>query len=126
MTVLLDRQLAAFDRGAGLAVGTGPARVLSPLDLLCKLDKRTVRTPALEIVSEAVARAIDTPDSRLVIVLPPQEGKSSVCTRAGTLYALRQDPTRRVVITSYSDRIARRAGISKGLVFHNCPRPCSS
>jgi phage terminase large subunit-like protein len=106
---MLDRELAAFDRGAGVPSADAEIPLL-PLDLLCKIDRRTVRTPALELVNQRVARAIDTPGSRLVIVLPPQEGKSSTVTRVGTLYALRQDPTRRIVITSYADRIAHRFG----------------
>lgn len=109
MRLAVDRLAAAFDRGAGIATaGTGPH--LTPLDLLCKLDRRTVRTPALELVSQRVQRAIDTPGSRQIVVMAPQEGKSSCVTRAGTLYALRQNPRRRVVVTSYADRIAHRFG----------------
>jgi predicted phage terminase large subunit-like protein len=109
VTDLLDRQLAAFNRGAGIP-DPGRARWDGPLDILCAIDHRSRRTRALELVSGAVAWAERTPDARLIIVLAPQQGKSSTATRAGALYLLGRDPRRRVIIASYADRIARRWG----------------
>ena len=74
MTDLFDREMAAFDRGAGLSDLT--SRWASPLDLACALDSRYVRTPALELVNEALVWADETPDARLIVTLSPQEGKS--------------------------------------------------
>lgn len=109
MTLALDRVFAEFDRGAGRAASSS-ADGMTPLDILERIDRRTVRTPALELVSAAVVEAFRTPDARLIIVLPPQMGKSTTATRAGVLHALREDPTRRIVVASYADRIARRFG----------------
>jgi phage terminase large subunit-like protein len=108
VTDILDRELAAFDRGAGVVAVE--REILEPLDILERLSPKTVRTPALEIVNRAVVRAIRTPDARLIIVLPPQLGKSTTATRAGAMYALRSDPSWRIVIASYADRIAHRFG----------------
>lgn len=83
---------------------------LTPLDLLGIVFPKTVRTPALELVNDAVVWAESTPDARLIVTLAPQEAKSSTVTRAGSLYLLRQDPSRRIVIASYADQLARRWG----------------
>jgi phage terminase large subunit-like protein len=108
VTALDVRRLAAFDRGAGLqSTRTGWA---GPLDLLCALDHRTVRTPALELVDQHFRWAESTPDARLMVFVAPQEGKSSAVTRAGSVFLLHRDPTRRVAIASYADRLARRWG----------------
>ncbi len=107
MTAVLDRD--------GLASGfrsSSPdlADNRTPLDLLGVVFPKTVRTPALELVNDAVVWAEATPDARLIVTMPPQESKSSTVTRAGGLYLLRRDPTRRIIIASYADRLARRWG----------------
>lgn len=108
MTRVLDRDglVAGF---RSLAPDRG-RDALTPLDLHGIVYPRTVRTPALELVNDAVVWAEGTPDARLIVTLAPQEAKSSTVTRAGSLYLLRRDPTRRIIIASYADRLARRWG----------------
>lgn len=48
---------------------------LFPADLAAQLNPRTVQTPALEIIDAALKRVLNTPDGRLIISMPPQEGK---------------------------------------------------
>lgn len=79
----------------------------SPLALAQRLDRRIVRTPALELVDEAVRGWITGDLKRTIIVLPPQEGKTTAA-RYGCLQALRFNPDLRLGVASYSDRIARR------------------
>lgn len=61
-----------------LALVTGGRRWATPLDLACELDPRIVRTPALELINSALVQAFDTPDARLAISMPPQEGKTTL------------------------------------------------
>lgn len=80
----------------------------TPGALARALDRRTVQTPALDLIDAALVEAYNTPDARLIISIPPQEGKS---TRVGTyfpLWVLKQNPHARIVMTSFSDRLARR------------------
>jgi predicted phage terminase large subunit-like protein len=93
-----------------LEAPAGEGGFASPLDLACAGDPRFVRTPALELVNEALVWAERTPDARLIITLAPQEGKSSLASRWCTTWALQRNPRRRVAITSYADRLARRWG----------------
>ena len=46
----------------------------SPLDMAVALDPRVVRTPALDLINQALVRTANTPDGRLIISMPPQEG----------------------------------------------------
>lgn len=109
MTVTLDRRATAFDRGAGLIDDTADRqRWAGPLDLLAAIDHRTRRTPALDLVSARIATALTTPDARLIVILPPQTGKSTVGTVGGCLWALHRNPRLRVVLASYSHHLAHR------------------
>jgi predicted phage terminase large subunit-like protein len=82
----------------------------TPLDLACAIDPRTVRTPALELIARAVADAFNGDESRLIISLPPQEGKSSLVTKTGALWALTRNPDLRLGITSYAQSLAETFG----------------
>lgn len=91
-------------------MATGKARPKwdTPGALAQILNKKTVQTEALDLIDEELLKAFATPDSRLIISVPPQEGKS---TRVGVffpLWVLSQDPTTRIVMTSFSDRLAKR------------------
>lgn len=82
----------------------------SPLDMAKALDHKTVRTPALEAINEALVWAFTTPDARLIIQAPPQNGKSQVASRRFPLWALTQNPELRITIASYETGVARRWG----------------
>lgn len=82
-------------------------RYRTPGELAVALDPKTVQTPALEAIDEAVKDAVDT-GGRLIITVPPQEGKS---TRVGVwlpVWALMRDPDTRVVVASYAESLAAR------------------
>jgi len=71
------------------------------------IDSSTVQTPALDLIDEALEWALSTPDARLAISVPPQEGKTTRVGVWGVLRALVQDPDRRIVVASYSEMLAR-------------------
>lgn len=82
----------------------------TPGDLAHALDPRTVRTPALDLIDAELIRATTTPDARLIISMPPQEGKSTRVARAFPLWLLTQRPDTRIVIGSYGVSLARGHG----------------
>jgi hypothetical protein len=57
------------------------------------LDPRTVQTPALELIDQALVDLMDTPDGRLIVIMPPQEGKSQRVTRRFPTWMLSRTPT---------------------------------
>lgn len=53
----------------------------TPGDVARIIDSRTRSTPALDLIDRRLVKALDTPDSRLIITMPPQEGKSTRVAR---------------------------------------------
>jgi predicted phage terminase large subunit-like protein len=84
-----------------------PARSwATPGVLAAEIDPMTVQTPALDLIDDAVVWAYSTPGARLVISMPPQEGKSSRVTKTGSLWALTRNPETRIGIASYAQSLA--------------------
>lgn len=88
---------------------TGP-RWNTPGAMAQALDPRTLQTPALRLIDQKLVDAFNTPDSRLIISMPPQEGKSQRASRRFPLWALTQNPDLRIAMASYEARIAERWG----------------
>ncbi|MBD9700181.1 hypothetical protein IGS67_11890 [Flavimobilis sp. GY10621] len=82
----------------------------TPGELARAIDPKSRQTPALDVIDAALVEAFNTPDSRLVISMPPQEGKSPRASRRFPLWALTQNPDLRVGIASHESNIARRWG----------------
>lgn len=87
-----------------------PARWVTPGAMAVQLDARTVQTPALQLIDQALVEAFNTPDSRLIITMPPQEGKSTRVARDFLIWALTQNPEIRIVAGSYGQGLANRNG----------------
>jgi predicted phage terminase large subunit-like protein len=86
-------------------------RWASPLDMAADLDKTIVRTPALNLINEALVQVANGTEDRLIISVPPQEGKSTTVSRWFPEWLLADvDPDIRIISISYSDEIARRWG----------------
>lgn len=85
-------------------------RWATPGELARYLDPKTRQTPALDVIDAALVDAYRTPDARVIISMPPQEGKSQRASRRFPLWALTQNPDLRVAITSYEAGVARRWG----------------
>lgn len=73
-------------------------------------DPRTTWTPALQLIEDALTDAFNTPDSRLIISMPPQEGKSTTASINFPIWALMQNPDLRIVTGSYAQGLANRNG----------------
>lgn len=85
-------------------------RYTSPGQLAAAIDPRTVQTPALDLIDAELARLLDTPDGRLIISMPPQEGKSVRVGRDFPIWALMRNPDLRIVTGSYAQGLANRNG----------------
>jgi predicted phage terminase large subunit-like protein len=98
-----------------------PRRWRTPGELGLYLDPRTTRqTPALRLIDEELVRLFDTIDGRLLLSMPPQEGKSQRVSRWFPLWALTQNPDLRIAIVSYELGVARRWGraVRDDVVMH--------
>ncbi|MFC8732168.1 phage terminase large subunit [Luteimicrobium sp. NPDC057192] len=74
------------------------------------LDPKFHRTPALDVINAAITEALTTPDARLIISMPPQEGKSTLATKWAPTWVLTDRPDTRIIIASYAATVARRMG----------------
>jgi predicted phage terminase large subunit-like protein len=73
-------------------------------------NPKTVQTPALDLIDAALVEAFNTPDSRLIISMAPQEGKSVRVANDFPIWALTQNPDTRIVTASYAQNLANRNG----------------
>lgn len=86
------------------------ARFTTPGALAGHLTPDTHRTRALDLVDAALVRTFNTPDSRLIVTLAPQEGKSTRVASDFPIWALTQDPDLRIITASYGQGLANRNG----------------
>lgn len=82
----------------------------TPGALAKALQPRTVQTPALDILDQALIDAKTGKAPQLIFTMPPQEGKSQRVSRAFPLWLLLRNPSLRIAVMSYSDGLARRWG----------------
>ncbi|PSS42938.1 terminase [Arthrobacter woluwensis] len=73
-------------------------------------NPKTVQTPALDLIDSALVEAFNTPDSRLIVCMAPQEGKSVRVANDFPIWALTQNPDLRIVTASYAQNLANRNG----------------
>lgn len=85
------------------------ARYPHPLLLEQALDPRTRITPALTLISHHIKRALTIPDSRLILSMPPQEGKTQL-TRTSVVWQMARNPDTRLLYGSYGMGLARKHG----------------
>lgn len=81
----------------------------TPGALAVELDRRTVQTPALDKVDDALTWVVSGPDRRLIITMPPQEGKSTR-VHAFIAWLLSRNNEARVAMASNDLGLARRNG----------------
>jgi predicted phage terminase large subunit-like protein len=82
----------------------------TPGELAQTLDPRTKQTPALDLIDDELVRVFDQPDGRLIISMPPQEGKSTRAAKDFPIWALTQNRDLRIVTASYGQELANRNG----------------
>lgn len=107
MSLIFDERI----RAAMIDQLTGrESRYPTPGSVGVTIDPRTVATLALDLIDAALAELLATPDGRLIIHLPPQEGKSTRVARDFPVWALIRNPELRIVTGSYAQGLANRNG----------------
>lgn len=104
--------LAGFEAAASLFEPRKGPDWPTPGAMARALDPRTIQTPALDLIDEALVDLVNEPDGRLLLTMPPQEGKSQRASRRFPLWALTRNPDLRIAIASYEHGVARRWGRS--------------
>lgn len=89
-----------------------PRRYASPMNLARAVEPSTETSPALELINQALVElmADDSPHNALAVSIPPQEGKSTLCSRRLPEWVMDHEPAAQIAIVSYQDDIAVRWG----------------
>lgn len=74
------------------------------------LDPTTAQTPVLDAIDTALVDLADGDTTKLMVFVPPQEGKSQRVSRRFPLWLLEHNPRLRIVIVSYDQEHATRWG----------------
>jgi predicted phage terminase large subunit-like protein len=93
-----------------LAPETRVNRWTSPGAMAGQLDRTTKQTPALDLIDAHLVAVADGDIERLIISMPPQEGKSERTSRRFPLWMLSRNPNLRIAIVSSGLDLARRFG----------------
>ncbi|MBE7701257.1 phage terminase large subunit [Oerskovia sp. Sa1BUA8] len=102
--------LAFLEHAARQFEPAPPPRWPSPAEMAVELDPKFRRTPAIDVINAAILETLNTPDGRLIVSMPPQEGKSTLATKWAPTWLLQDRPDTRIIIASYAANVARRMG----------------
>ena len=105
----LARQLAARLR-EDLEGTTRTRTALSIHEVASMVNPETQRTPALDLIAERLTAAAETPGSRLIISMPPQEGKTTMCSVNFPLWMLLRNPDAQIALATYNGTRAEWLG----------------
>lgn len=85
-------------------------RWATPGALARDIEPNTIQTPALDLIDDALVDVEAGRTDRLIICMPPQEGKSTRVTTIGPLWFLTRNPDRRIAVVSYGQDLANQFG----------------
>lgn len=78
----------------------------SPAELARRLIPGYTVSPAIKLLSDELVRAVETPDSRLIVTMPPRTGKSVLTSRVFPVWMLARNPDTELILKSYGDALA--------------------
>lgn len=81
-------------------------RPSSPAELAQRLIPGYRVTPTVRLISDALGDAITGADRRLIVTVSPREGKSTLVSVIGTLFALYNNANSKIILASYADSLA--------------------
>lgn len=88
----------------------------TPGAMACALDRDMRQTPALELIDQAIVDTIDN-GGRLIITVPPQQGKSMRVSVWTPVWALTRRPDARIITASYAESLAQRnSTMARGII----------
>ncbi|WP_246398026.1 terminase large subunit domain-containing protein [Mycobacterium vicinigordonae] len=98
--------IAALAAARAIRTARGRRRPESPAELASRLIPGYVVTPAIKLLSDELVRAVEEPDSRLIVTMPPRTGKSVLTSQVFPVYVLSRDPDAEIIVKSYGDALA--------------------
>ncbi|HEY0889360.1 MAG TPA: phage terminase large subunit [Nocardioides sp.] len=109
-TMLADPDLWKDMVATRLAPEVRTKRWATPGEMAKDFDRRTVQTPALDVIDRELVDVAEGRTQRLIVNIGPQEGKSERISRRFPLWVLQRNPNLRIGIVSFGKNVARRFG----------------
>lgn len=78
----------------------------SAAEIAHNVDPEFNITPAIALIAESIETVLARPRANLVVTMPPQEGKSTLCCVYTPIRAWQLNPNLRVIIATYGDDLA--------------------
>lgn len=82
-------------------------RPTSPADLALRLDPKFRIVPVTRLLSDIAVKAVEQPDQRDIVTMPPRSGKSRLLAIWTPVFALMRNPDMSIMVVSYSDELAQ-------------------
>lgn len=101
---------AVFQRLAAAQTAMSRDLLRDPVTFARGLDRTYRMRPHLRVIGEALAGVERGDYDRLLIITPPQVGKSTTCAEWAPFWWLCVHPEDRIAVTSYSDDLALKRG----------------
>ncbi len=99
--------IATLTTARALRAGRSRQKPTSPADLAKMLDPKFRIVPVTRLLSDLAVRAVEQPDQRDIVTMPPRSGKSRLLAIWTPVYALMRNPDTTVMVISYSDELAQ-------------------
>lgn len=81
-------------------------------ELAAAVDPDFNLTPALQTIADAIETVLAAPRRNLIVTMPPQEGKSTMCAVWTPIRAWQLNPNRRIILASYGDDLAQTHSVN--------------
>lgn len=81
-------------------------RYKNAAEIAAYVDPEFVITPAISTISAAIETVLAAPRRNLIVTMPPQEGKSTLCCVYTPIRAWQLNPNLRIIIATYGDDLA--------------------
>lgn len=112
--------LATLATVRSLSAARGRQKPASPADLARRLIPKYVVTPTLQLLSDELVRAVETPNSRLIITTPPRTGKSVLTSQVFPVWVLSRNHDAEIIVKSYGDPLAEEhSAAARRLIAEN-------
>lgn len=119
MTAAAD-PITALTAARALRMARGRQMPSSPAELARRLIPGYVVTPAIKLLSDELVRAVETPDARLIVTMPPRTGKSVLTSQVFPVFALMRAPDTELILKSYGDALAEEhSAAARRLISEN-------
>lgn len=112
--------ITALAAARAIRLGRERRQPETPAELASRLIPGYVVTPTIKLLSDELVRAVEEPDSRLILTTAPRTGKSVLVSQVFPVWLLSRDPDAEVIVKSYGDALAEEhSAAARRLIAEN-------